>query len=434
MNDIAIDIENVAKLYKLGSVGAGTLAQDLNRWWYSIRGKPDPYSLVGTVNDRSLKNDSKFVWALRDISIKIKKGEVVGIIGKNGAGKSTLLKVLSRVTSPTKGSIKVQGRISSLLEVGTGFHPDLTGRENIYLNAAILGMNRFEVNSKLDEIVSFSGVGNYLDTPVKRYSSGMYVRLAFSVAAHLDPDILIVDEVLAVGDAEFQKKAIGKMREVSNNSGRTVLVVSHNMSSIASMSERSILLKDGMIASDGPTEKVINLYLSSFDAENLNDLNETAIQKLQQETLFEGIRKLKLNSVSVRDVNGFVADKFLSDQSFTIKINFSILEKVKDFRLLVTISNHWGIELLTCSITDEQHLGFSNSAKPGNYSVNLEFPKNIFGQSDFKISVYCAEPQVHHIRLENALKFSIDFVGHNSITKYVSASNPLKPNFKWSLD
>ena len=232
MSKIALKSEHISKMYRLGLVSTKTLSHDLNRWYHRIRGKEDPYLKIGEANDRSSKGSSEYVWALKDIDFEIEKGDSVGIIGRNGAGKSTLLKILSRVTQPTTGSLKVKGRIASLLEVGTGFHPELTGRENIYLNGAILGMRKKEITSKLDQIIDFSGVERYLDTPVKRYSSGMYVRLAFAVAAHLESEILIVDEVLAVGDAEFQKKCLGKMGEVSKGEGRTVLFVSHNLSAV----------------------------------------------------------------------------------------------------------------------------------------------------------------------------------------------------------
>jgi len=224
MSEVILKIENLSKQYRLGLIGTGTISHDLNRWWYKIRGKEDPFLKVGESNDRSTKGNSDYVWALKDINFEVKRGEVLGIIGKNGAGKSTLLKILSKVTSPTIGSIKSKGRIASLLEVGTGFHPEMTGKENIFLNGAILGMTKKEINAKLDEIIAFSGCQRYIDTPVKRYSSGMKVRLAFAVAAHLEPDILVVDEVLAVGDVEFQKKAIGKMQEISNVDGRTVFI------------------------------------------------------------------------------------------------------------------------------------------------------------------------------------------------------------------
>lgn len=264
MGNIAIEFENVGKMYRLGRVGTGTLSHDLNRWWTTtILRKEDPYLKIGETNDRSKKGHSDYVWALRDISFKVDQGDVVGIIGKNGAGKSTLLKLLSRITSPTTGSIRYQGRIASLLEVGTGFHPEMTGRENIYMNGSIMGMTKREITRKLDEIVDFAGVERYLDTPVKRYSSGMTVRLGFAVAAFLEPEILVVDEVLTVGDAEFQKKAIGKMQDVSKGEGRTVLFVSHNMAAVKNLCTRGVVLQNGTMAFDGTTDEAINYYLNN---------------------------------------------------------------------------------------------------------------------------------------------------------------------------
>src|SRR6185312_505980 len=253
-----IKVENISKQYRLGSVGLGSLSHDLNRWWYNMRGKEDPYLKIGEENNRAVKGESDYVWALRDINFEVKQGEVLGIIGRNGAGKSTLLKILSRTTTPTTGEIKIKGRLASLLEVGTGFHPDLTGKENIFLNGAILGMTKREIKSKVDEIIDFAGVERYIDTPVKRYSSGMYVRLAFAVAAHLEPDIMVVDEVLAVGDAEFQKKALGKMKDVSGKDGRTVLFVSHNMDTVSALTSEAILLDNGNIIANGPSKAIIN--------------------------------------------------------------------------------------------------------------------------------------------------------------------------------
>lgn len=266
--DTAIEFENVGKQYRLGRIGTGTLAHDLNRWFHtSILRKEDPYLMVGEVNDRSVKGASDYVWALRDISFKVEKGDVVGIIGSNGAGKSTLLKLLSRITAPTVGKIGVNGRIASLLEVGTGFHPEMTARENIYMNGSLMGMTRQEITSKLNEIVEFSGVERYLDTPVKRFSSGMTVRLGFAVAAFLEPEILVVDEVLAVGDAEFQKKALGKMQDISRGEGRTVLFVSHNMASIKNLCKSGILLKNGMIDYVGTAEDCVDRYVGAGASE-----------------------------------------------------------------------------------------------------------------------------------------------------------------------
>ena len=251
-------------MYQLGIVGTGTISNDLKRWWaMSVRGKEDPFLKVGQTNDRATKGTSDFVYALRDIDFKVEQGDVVGIIGKNGAGKSTLLKLLSRITAPTTGTIKARGRIASLLEVGTGFHPELTGRENIYMNGSIMGMRKHEIDRKLDEIVDFAGVERYLDTPAKRYSSGMTVRLGFAVAAFLEPEILVVDEVLAVGDAEFQKKAIGKMNEVASGQGRTVLFVSHNMASVRQLCKHGVVLKNGMVEMLGTADDCVDFYMET---------------------------------------------------------------------------------------------------------------------------------------------------------------------------
>jgi lipopolysaccharide transport system ATP-binding protein len=262
MSDVAIQVENVSKQYRLGQVGRKSISHDVNRWWHTIRGKEDPYLKIGQENDRTTKGFSEYVWALRDINFSVNQGEVLGIIGRNGAGKSTILKILSKVTAPTTGAIKIKGRIASLLEVGTGFHPDLSGRDNIYLNGAILGMTKKEIASKFDEMVDFAGVERYIDTPVKRYSSGMYVRLAFAVAAHLEPDILIVDEVLAVGDAEFQKKCLGKMKDVSEKDGRTILFVSHNMDAVLNLTNKCVVLANGKVNYIGDTASSIEKYLN----------------------------------------------------------------------------------------------------------------------------------------------------------------------------
>lgn len=275
-----IKVENLSKQYRLGLVGASTFKEDTQRWWAKIKGKEDPFLKLGVENDRTLRDESKFVWSLRDIDFEVNQGDVLGVIGRNGAGKSTLLKILSKVTAPTTGSVKVKGRIASLLEVGTGFHPELTGRENIYLNGAILGMRRSEISSKLDEIISFAGVERYIDTPVKRYSSGMYVRLAFAVAAHLENEILIVDEVLAVGDTEFQKKCLNKMDEISSKNGRTIILVSHILPSIKSLCTRAILLENGKLTFDGSVNHTIDRYLNNFKNTTVfNPEHETIVLK-----------------------------------------------------------------------------------------------------------------------------------------------------------
>jgi len=298
----AIEFENVSKQYRLGLVSTGTIAHDLNRWWtMNILRKEDPYLKIGETNDRSHKGHSDYVWALKDINFKVEQGDVVGIIGKNGAGKSTLLKLLSRVTTPTTGEIRVRGRIASLLEVGTGFHPEMTGRENIFMNGAIMGMTRQEVGRKLDEIIDFSGCERYIDTPVKRYSSGMTVRLGFAIAAHLEPEILVVDEVLAVGDMEFQKKAIGKMKDVSRGGGRTVLFVSHNMAAVKNLCQKGVLLENGTVKYTGKVNDVIRMYIDGgvTPSQNVcfNDLSKAP-----------GNDKVRIKSFEVLPVNGNVVN------------------------------------------------------------------------------------------------------------------------------
>lgn len=313
----AIEFDHVGKQYRLGLVSTGTFSHDLNRWWtMNVRHKEDPNLKIGETNDRSQKGESNYVWALKDINFSVEEGDVVGIIGKNGAGKSTLLKLLSRVTTPTVGEIRARGRIASLLEVGTGFHPEMTGRENIYMNGAIMGMTKAEITRKLDEIVDFSGCERYIDTPVKRYSSGMTVRLGFAIAAHLEPEILVVDEVLAVGDAEFQKKAIGKMQDVSKGEGRTVLFVSHNMASIKALCNKGVLLENGMLRFQG-------------------GISETIRQYLKGQTLIEKNSLIKDNFQSF--YKGLVLSDFTINKSPYCSLNLEYPER----SIIIEISGHF---------------------------------------------------------------------------------------------
>lgn len=329
---IVIKVENVSKQYRLGDVGTGTLSHDLNRWWHKARGKEDPYLHVGETNNRTSKGSSDYVWALKDINFEVNSGEVLGIIGRNGAGKSTLLKILSKTTSPTTGSVKVKGRIASLLEVGTGFHPELTGRENIYLNGAILGMTKREIKNKFDEIVDFSGVERYIDTPVKRYSSGMYVRLAFAVAAHLEPEILIIDEVLAVGDAEFQKKCLGKMKDVSMNDGRTVLFVSHNMPTIKNICNRALLLNEGSIYMNGTADQIVDGYLNNFIEFNTSD--GVMINKSHRNyDLSEKIKYLFIGFI-----NPFESNQYSTKDNIDVKIILQASIAQQNFRISFSIN------------------------------------------------------------------------------------------------
>jgi ABC-type polysaccharide/polyol phosphate transport system ATPase subunit len=315
---VSIKVENVSKAYQLGEFTSGTLSRDLERWWALYRGKEDPFLKVGETNDRSVKGNSDIVWSLKDLNFEIQQGDAVGIIGKNGAGKSTLLKVLSQVTAPTTGKIKVKGRIASLLEVGTGFHPELTGRENIFLNGAILGMRKHEIARKFDEIVEFSGVERYLDTPVKRYSSGMYVRLAFAVAAHLESEILVVDEVLAVGDAEFQKKCLGKMGDISSNDGRTILFVSHNLEMVQRLCSSSILLEHGGLKAVGKTEEILDLYKFNVDDQSGTYINESIEGDI-------GILKIQIS-----DFDGNGKNQFCVGEQWIISVHAFIKKPLKN--------------------------------------------------------------------------------------------------------
>jgi lipopolysaccharide transport system ATP-binding protein len=334
----AIEFNHVGKQYRLGLVSTRTLSHDFNRWWQTaVLKKEDPYLKIGETNDRSVAGNSEYVWALRDIDFKVEQGDVVGIIGKNGAGKSTLLKLLSKVTGPTVGSIRARGRIGSLLEVGTGFHPEMTGRENIYMNGAIMGMTKSDVTRKLDEIIDFSGCERYIDTPVKRYSSGMTVRLGFAVAAHLEPDILVVDEVLAVGDAEFQKKAIGKMQEVSHGEGRTVLFVSHNMASIKNLCKNGVLLENGGVRFIGNIEDVVNEYLINRDVVHLDNLmsrfdNRPLPNSYIERICFKGANGDEIHSAMAGeplDIEVFFHNGLRKDAS----INIGIYDSLGDKRL-----------------------------------------------------------------------------------------------------
>ncbi|NDP22020.1 MAG: ABC transporter ATP-binding protein [Paludibacter sp.] len=344
MMSTAIEFNNISKQYRLGLVSTKTLSHDLNRWWTTnIRGKEDPYLKIGEVNDRSTKGESDYVWALKDIDFKVEQGDVLGIIGKNGAGKSTLLKILSKVTAPTTGTIRAAGRIASLLEVGTGFHPEMTGRENIFMNGAIMGMTKREIAAKLDEIVDFSGVERYLDTPAKRYSSGMTVRLGFAIAAHLEPEILVVDEVLAVGDAEFQKKAIGKMQDVSKGEGRTVLFVSHNMASMQQLCTKGMLLENGMIKTTGEMKDVISFYQH----------RTTEIQALDiaKRTDRQGNGDLKVIDYQIKDENGYEVSNIVMGSCVIIEVY--LLRRVgyttTNLNITVGINDEFGKRIIVMS-------------------------------------------------------------------------------------
>jgi lipopolysaccharide transport system ATP-binding protein len=362
-DDVILKVENLSKQYRLGLVGTGTISHDLNRFFARIRGKDDPYLKIGESNDRSTKGTSEYVWALKDINFEVKRGEVLGIIGKNGAGKSTLLKILSKVTGPTTGAIKSKGRIASLLEVGTGFHPEMTGKENIFLNGAILGMTKKEITSKLDEIIEFSGCERYIDTPVKRYSSGMKVRLAFAVAAFLQPDILVVDEVLAVGDAEFQKKAIGKMQDISSQGGRTVLFVSHDMAAIQSLCSRVLVLENGKKLDEGKTENMIFKYLSFKDLKFKNPVFKNLDCKIKN--------YLKIVKCSLSNNNGIYTNSFNANEKIFLKFEIKNKGFLKiKYSGLWIIVNEIGENLVAGSSGLMQSLFFNENTKEISCSIN----------------------------------------------------------------
>ncbi len=393
----AIKVENISKAYQLGTIGTGTISRDIERWYARIRGKEDPFLKIGEANDRSIKGTSDVVWSLKDINFEINEGDAVGIIGRNGAGKSTLLKILSRVTAPTTGSIKIKGRIASLLEVGTGFHPELTGKENIYLNGAILGMRKKEITRKFDEIVDFSGVERYIDTPVKRYSSGMYVRLAFAVAAYLESETLIVDEVLAVGDAEFQRKCLGKMGEVSKGEGRTVLFVSHNLGSIAQLCTSCIFMKNGMFVQQGETQEVVRRYVR---------------EGFSVSTVYQGPgvsdKKIWFKRIAPSDNEGNLKDQFFHDERifFNFDLSYNIPQGAHEYSIFVMILDEnknrvFSTDSGKISAEKAQMVIDSNFLVRGAYSIYTFLHKPLVEQIDV------AEDVCHFTVVDNGSDFFI---------------------------
>jgi len=428
---IAIKVENLSKQYRLGNVGTGSLAHDVNRAWHRLLGNEDPYLKIGEENDRTQKGSSEYVWALKDINFDVKQGEVLGVIGRNGAGKSTLLKILSRTTSPTTGTVKIKGRVASLLEVGTGFHPELNGRENIFLNGAILGMTKLEIKRKFDEIVDFAGVERYIDTPVKRYSSGMYVRLAFGVAAHLDSEILIVDEVLAVGDAEFQKKCLGKMKDVSNKDGRTVIFVSHNMAAMKRLCDTGLLINNGQISHMATIAEAINRYTS------FNTILIT--EKKWDEQNAPGVLGIKL--LSVRIENCDETKSFDSYFDITKDIKLSIEYKVASANMIFThaikVFDQEGINIfdshdVTSQLRDEiRELGL--------YRANMVLPGNLLREGSYTITValFKRNPVTIYVYEEEILTFSIfDEMKGNSARGdyYLEFPGIIRPLLKWDAE
>jgi len=401
----AIEFNHVGKQYRLGLVSTGTFSHDLNRWWtMNILHKDDPNLKIGEINDRSKKGDSHYVWALSDINFNVEQGDVVGVIGKNGAGKSTLLKLLSRVTNPTTGEIRSRGRIASLLEVGTGFHPEMTGRENIYMNGAIMGMTKQEIGRKLDEIIDFSGCERYIDTPVKRYSSGMTVRLGFAIAAHLEPEILVVDEVLAVGDAEFQKKAIGKMHDISHGGGRTVLFVSHNMASIRSLCRSGVLLENGTVKTLGKIDDVVNEYISGYD------LSKRSCQWKVEENLPVSITSIKVF------VEGKTEDQLIDmTDDIKVSITYEVKEELNHTNICFSLykdsillfhswdtDNSKEVEIKRTKGTHETTFSLPNFLLPGIYNISIDIGRPNIGAIQRKED--CLQFEISNVMTEGSRK------------------------------
>jgi lipopolysaccharide transport system ATP-binding protein len=404
MSDIAIKVENVSKLYRLGQIGTGSFRNDLKRFWATFRGKEDPFQKLGVENDRSLKTESDWVWALKNIDFDVKKGDVVGIIGKNGAGKSTLLKILSQITAPTTGKVTLNGKIASLLEVGTGFHPELSGRDNIFLNGSILGMRKHEIVKKFDEIVEFSGVQKYLDTPVKRYSSGMYVRLAFAVAAHLEPDILILDEVLAVGDADFQKKCLGKINSISKSDGRTVLIVSHNLATISNLCKKSILLQNGNVSLIDETSKVLDKYISIGQKINA----EISGNNIQYEKECDVAYFNKLRVVSNTEITNMVniANDIYIEAEFTITKDD--VQICPSFHLLDSMGTCILASFNANSATLNKDPLYGEFLKVGSYKTSMIIPKNFLNESVYRINAFLVNMNNSQMaQVSDALEFTV---------------------------
>lgn len=418
-----IKISNVSKIYRLGQIGATTISDDLKRIWHKLRGKENPFLKIGEENNRT-EGKGEYVWALNDINLSVKKGEVVGIIGKNGAGKSTLLKLLSKVTRPTTGKIISRGKTASLLEVGTGFHQELSGRENIYLNGAILGMTKIEINDKIDEIIEFSGCQRYIDTPVKRYSSGMFVRLAFAVAAHLEPNILIVDEVLAVGDAEFQKKAIGKIQSISNQGGRTVLFVSHNMTSIKALCNRAVLMENGKIVKDGNPSEIINHYLnSSSDISYTIEWDKTNRPSSKQ--------NIELSKVWISNKNQKAINLISVDDDFLVNIDYKVTEDNSKIGLNVILHDS-DQNIISSSINNHEENFYHQKHPKGFFRSSCLITGKLFNSGTYYVSIFMfGENFSDGKQLEYLLKIDI---GEGVLVRgdyHGEYKGVLRPLFKW---
>ena len=423
---VILKVQGLSKQYRLGEIGTGTISHDLNRLFAKIRGKEDPNLIIGQQNNKN-PFEENFVWALRDVSFEINNGEVLGIIGKNGAGKSTLLKLLSSITSPTNGEINYNGRIASLLEVGTGFHPELTGKENIFLNGAILGMSKQDIETKINEIIEFSGCSKYIDTPVKRYSSGMKVRLGFAVAAHLEPEILIVDEVLAVGDAEFQKKCITKMQDVSK-SGRTILFVSHNLSSIRNLCNRVIVLDKGSCIYDGDVENGINKYLQ------INSFNNNKTQK--NPILINNIKNLDVQweEIGILNKKGYYSVNFQFNEEIKLELIFKINKPSNYYYSIFRLEDSLGNVIFVSTDEDVENSKLSE-LEIGTYNYLFTIPKQILKPGQYYLTFSLAKKNIGAIHiLEKIAKFNIeDNFSNRSLKNLYKTRAIIAPEIKWNI-
>lgn len=434
MESSIISVKNLSKSYRLGVIGRKTLQDELRYRWLKLTGK-DPEKFMGTVGkvstEESRIGEEGQFWALKDISFEVIKGEVVGIIGRNGAGKSTLLKILTRITEPTSGDAVLNGRVASLLEIGTGFHGELTGRENIYLNGSILGMKKAEINRRYDEIVDFAEIGEFIDTPVKRYSSGMYVRLAFAVAAHLEPEILLVDEVLAVGDVEFQRKCMGKMTDVAEQ-GRTILFVSHNMAAIRGLCDRAILLDKGHVIMDAGAAETVSKYLEQNLVKGVK-AGRVDIEKRLEGKFNKKDRHIIIHEVMLTNKHGEAQKNFYSDEPVNAVVTFECLKPILNLGILFCIVTEDNEEVVASHSTDDGTAGIERqNLEHGTYRVKCTFPPCLFGEKPSFLTLHMVVPKTEHLVLNKILELGIKFSGYNGV--YTGGKVYIRPKLAWSLE